>query len=274
MEAFHVFVVSDGTGETAYRMLKAAMRQFKREALITRFANVRDEERIREITETAAKNRTLVLYTFAHEELRRLLRNAARESGTECIDLLGPLMDELEAFFKEEPVSQPGLLHQVDEDYFARIEAIEYAIQHDDSRSIKDLETADIVIVGVSRTSKTPLSIYLAQEGWKVANIPVVLGLELPSELFRIDQGRIACLTIDPFRLSEIRRARLKQMGLQESTYAEPRRILEELQYAQIIYNEHPLWPVIDVTGKSIEEASQEVLDILFGKDRKLQFVQ
>lgn len=270
MDEYHVFIVSDGTGETGYRMLKAVMRQFKQDVFIKRHANVREESQIREIMESAARNRTLVVYTFVSEELRDLIKQLAGDDGTQCIDLMGPLMAKLTSFLHTEPVAKPGLLHQVDEEYFARIDAIEYAIRHDDSRSVKDVDTADIVIVGVSRTSKTPLSVYLAQEGWKVANIPIVMGMELPSELFQTDQHRIVGLTIEPQRLAEIRRVRLQQLGAKDSSYAELDRIKQELNYAHGIFSQNPLWFVIDVTGKSIEEASQEVLDELFGKDRKL----
>lgn len=270
MENDHLFIVSDATGETAYRMLKAAMLQFKQEIFITRYSNVREAQQIREILDAAQKNHTLVVYTFVSRELRDVLQTQARQQGTECIDLLGPLMEKLASFFRQQPEATPGLLHKVDEEYFARIDAIEYAIRHDDSRSVKDLDTADIVIVGVSRTSKTPLAIYLAQEGWKVGNIPIVMGMELPSELFQVDPQKVVALTIDPQRLAEIRRARLQQLGAKDSSYADLDRIKEELNYAHSIYNRSPLWPVIDVTGKSIEETSQQVLDELLGKDRKL----
>lgn len=270
MENYHIFIVSDATGETAYRLLKAAMLQFTQDILITRFPNVREEERIREIISSAAEDETLLVYTFVSPQLRSVMESLAAKAGRECIDLLGPLMEKLASFFHKQPVAKPGLLHQVDEEYFARIDAIEYAIRHDDSRSIKDLDTADIVILGVSRTSKTPLAIYLAQEGWKVANIPIVMGLELPRELFQIDQNKMVGLSIEPQRLAEIRRARLQQLGAQSSSYADLDRVKEELNFAHSIYSQNPLWPVIDVTGKSIEEASQEVLDQLFGKDRRL----
>lgn len=270
MGNYHVFIVSDGTGETAYRMLKAAMLQFHEDILITRYSNVRQESQIREILKAAAENDTLVVYTFASQELRGVLHRLADELKAEHLDLLGPLMEKLSTFFHEPPVSKPGLLHQVDEEYFARIDAIEYAIRHDDSRSVKDLGTADIVVVGVSRTSKTPLSIYLAQEGWRVANIPIVAGIKLPNELFQIDQHKVVALSIDPQRLAEVRRARLDQLGVKDSSYADLDRIREELRYAHSIFSENPSWPVIDMTGKSIEEASQLVLDQLMGRGRRL----
>jgi [pyruvate, water dikinase]-phosphate phosphotransferase / [pyruvate, water dikinase] kinase len=270
MRNFHVLIMSDGTGETAYRMLKAAMRQFQEDILITRYANVRDEQQIRDILRAAVENHTLVAYTFVSPQLRSFMRQAAEEEGAECVDLLGPLMEKLSGFFKKAPVATPGLLHQVDEEYFTRIDAIEFAIRHDDGHSVKDLDAADLVIVGVSRASKTPVSIYLAQEGWKVANITIVAGMKLPSELFQIDQHKIVGLTINPARLREMREVRLQQLGVDDSSYADERRVMDELEYAHVIYRQNPSWPVIDVTGKSVEEISQEILDQLVGRGRKL----
>ncbi len=270
MRNYHVFIISDGTGETAYRMLKAAMRQFQEDILITRYANVRDKSQIRDILRAAKANHTLVVYTIVSQELREHMNRVADEEGAEHVDLLGPLMENLTHFFMKPPVATPGLLHRVDEEYFARIDAIEYAIGHDDGHALKDIDTADLVILGVSRTSKTPVSIYLAQEGWKVANVTIVEGTKLPHEVFQIDQHKIVGLTVDPARLEEMRRVRLEQLGVEESNYADFERIKQELEYAESVFRQNPEWPVIDVTGKSIEEISQEILDQLVGRGRKL----
>ena len=270
MKNYSVFILSDGIGETAYRMLKATMQQFPHDILITRYANVREESQIVEIWEAAVRNQTLVLYTFVSSRLRCFLRELAKDNEVECVDLLGPLMDKLSSFFQSAPVAKPGLLHQVDEEYFARMDAIKYAIRHDDSQTIDDIDSADMVVVGVGRVGKTPLSIYLAQEGWKVANFGIVSDVELPSQLARIDQRKIVGLLVDPKRLTEIRRVQLQQEGDDDSSYADLDRIEEELAYARALYEKNPLWSVIDVTGKSIEEISQQVLDGLFGKGRRL----
>ncbi len=270
MKSYHVLIMSDGTGETAYRMLKAAMAQFQEDVVITRYANIREKQQIREILK-AAHGDTLVVYTFVDSEIRSWLRTSAEQQKFESIDLLGPIMDKLTQFFQKTPVSTPGLLHRVDEEYFSRIDAIEYAIRHDDGRSIKDLETADLVLIGVSRVSKTPVSIYLAQEGWKVANVTTVLGMKPPRELFEIDQHKVVGLTVDPSRLSEVRIVRLRQLGVADSSYADVERVKGELEHAHAIFAQNPLWPVIDVTGKSVEEISQEILDQVIGRGRKLQ---
>ena len=270
MASFNVLIVSDGTGETANRMLKAAMLQFREDIVISRHSNIRSEEQIREILQEASNGQMLVVHTFVTLELQEFIQKAAEEEGAQCIDLIGPIMGQLSSFFKTSPEAEPGLLHRVDADYFARIDAIEYAIRHDDGRCANDMDTADIILLGVSRTSKTPLSIYLAQEGKTVANIPIVQGMKIPDEVSQVDQDKIVGLSIAPDRLAVIRQARLQQLGVQDSSYADMSRIKEELSYAHTIFSQNPIWPVIDVTGKSLEELAHEVLDNLFGKERGL----
>ncbi len=270
MNNYHVLIVSDGTGETGNRMLKAAMVQFGEDIFVTRHANIREKDQIQELLQRVSDENVMVLHTFASKELRDYIEEVAAERSAESIDLLGPLMDKLGSLFHTAPVAKPGLLHRVDDEYFSRIDAIEYAIHHDDKSSVSDLNTADIVLLGVSRTSKTPLGIYLAQEGWKVASIAIVLGMKLPAKLFEIDQKKIVGLSIDPQRLAEMRRARLRRSDVADEGYAEMDRIKEELEYAHSVYENNSSWPVIDVTGKSLEEISQEVLGALLGEDRKL----
>lgn len=270
MNNYHVLIVSDGTGETGNRMLKAAMVQFGVDIFVTRHANIRTKEQIEELLQRVSNENILFLHTFASKELREHIEEAAVQRGAESVDLLGPLMNKLGSLFHQAPVAQPGLLHRVDEDYFSRIDAIEYAIRHDDKHSIGDLDTADIVLLGVSRTSKTPLSIFLAQEGWKVASIAIAPESKLPAKLFEIDQNKIVGLSIDPGRLAEVRQARLQRSDVEDKSYAEMGRIQEELEYAHSVYSENSSWPVIDVTSKSLEEISQEVLGALLGEDRKL----
>lgn len=270
MGNYYVLIVSDGTGETAYRMLKAAMRQFDSDILITRYAKVREKSQIEDIVKAVKRSHTLIVHTFASKDLREHMRSMAEREGAECLDVLGPLVDELAEFFEKMPVSKPGLLHQVDEEYFDRVEAIEFAIRHDDGESNDDLGDADIILVGVSRTSKTPLSIFLAQEGWRVANVPIVVGSKLPRKLFDVDQHKVVGLVVDPERLAETRRVRLEQLGVEGSSYADTERIRGEIDYARAVFEQNASWPIIDVTGKSIEEVSQEVLDVVIGRGRSL----
>ena len=270
MSNYHVLIVSDGTGETGNRMLKAAMVQFGEDIFVTRHSNIREKDQIQELLQRVSNENVFILHTFASKELRDYIEKVAAERSAGSIDLLGPLMDKLGSLFHRAPVAKAGLLHRVDDEYFSRIDAIEYAIRHDDKRSVSDLNTADIVLLGVSRTSKTPLGIYLAQEGWKVASIAIVRGMKLPAKLFEIDQSKIVGLSIDPQRLAEMRRARLQRSDVKDESYAKMDRIKEELEYAHSVYESNSSWPVIDVTGKSLEEISQEVLSALLGEDRKL----
>lgn len=266
----YILIVSDGTGETAYHLLRAAARQFDTDVLITRYSNVREKAQIDEIIKAVRSSHTLIVHTLASPELRKYMAKQASGDGVDHLDVFGPILQKLSEFFEKKPVAQPGLLHQVDDEYFERVEAIEFAIRHDDGHSVEDLDQADIILVGVSRTSKTPLSIYLAQEGWRVANLPISVGSRLPSKLFEVDQHKVVGLVVDPERLAEARRARVEQLGIDGSSYADTERIRAELKYAREIFRQNPSWPVIDVTGKSIEEVSQEVLDVVVGRGRKL----
>jgi hypothetical protein len=158
----------------------------------------------------------------------------------------------------------------VDESYFQRIEAIEYTVRHDDGRLLSDLDKADIVLVGVSRASKTPLGMFLAQEGWRTANIPIIMGREIPDEVVQLDPVKVIGLVIDPRRLVEVRQARLARLGARDSSYADLPQVEEELRWAQRIFSRHPEWKIIDVTRKSVEESAAEILDHLLGKEREI----
>ncbi len=268
MSSYYILLISDGTGETAYRLLKAARSQFAEKVVISRYTRIRDIEQIKSMMAAVKKNQTLIVHTFASKQLRDDMVSLAEKQGVKCIDVIGPLIDKLAEVFESTPQSKPGLLHKVDEAYFDRVDAIEFAINHDDGASLKDLHKADIVLVGISRTSKTPLSIFLAQEGWRVANIPLAVGMKLPSKLSAIDQRKIVGLVTNPERLAERRQVQMEQMGMESSSYANSERIQSEIEYAKAVFGQNPSWPVIDVTGKSIEEISQEVLDEVIGEGR------
>lgn len=270
-EMYHIFVVSDGTGETATKMARAAVLQFKpANTVFTRHGNVRSLETIRNVVKEAEKNHALVIHTFASHELRTGIEQACRSRSVPSHDLMGLLLEKFEEFIGVPPTEKAGLLHQLDDDYFERLDALAYTVRNDDSHSPEELREADIILVGVSRTSKTPLSIYLAQEGWKVANIPVEMGVELPKEIFQVDQSRVVGLMTTPERLAEAREARLSRLGTKDSTYADLNRVAEELQYCRRIFDRNPAWLRVDVTGKSVEETASEILDKLFGKERRL----
>ncbi len=260
-----IIFVSDGTGETAAQMTKAAMVQFaNKDVYFTRYKNVRNEAQIEAICDDAGMNRDLLVYTIVSPALRAFLVNKAREKSIPCVDLLGPLLVGLASYFGYEPKSIAGLLHDVNESYFERIAAMEYTIAHDDGRDLTGLEKADLVIVGISRTSKTPLSMYLSHQGWRVANVPLIQGFEVPKEMLNIDQRRVIGLTIDAQDLATIRRARLERLGQnQGGEYADLEKVNLEIEYANEIFRRNRRWPIFNVTGKALEETASEIIKLM-----------
>jgi [pyruvate, water dikinase]-phosphate phosphotransferase / [pyruvate, water dikinase] kinase len=260
-----IIIVSDGTGETAAQMTQAAMVQFsEHEVYFTRYKNIRNQSQIEAICEDAAINKDLLVYTIVSPQLRAYLSSKARELSIPCVDLLGPVLAGLAEHFGYEPKSIAGLLHDVNEKYFRRIEAMEYTIAHDDGRELNGLEKADVIILGISRTSKTPLSMYLSHQGWRVANIPLIQGFEVPRELSAADQRRVIGLTIDPENLATIRRARLERLGQNEGgEYADPEKVNEEIEYANELFRRNRKWPVFNVTGKALEETASEIIKLM-----------
>ncbi len=260
-----VIIVSDGTGETAAQMTKAAMVQFgSHNIYFTRYKNVRNEAQIEAICDDAAVQKDLLVYTIVSPLLRAFFVNQARDRSIPCVDLLGPLLVGLAGYFGYEPKSIAGLLHDVNESYFQRIAAMEYTISHDDGKDLTLLEKADVVLIGISRTSKTPLSMYLSHQGWRVANIPLIQGFELPKEIFQVDQRRVFGLTIDAQDLATIRRARLERLGQnQGGEYADPEKVNQEIEYANEIFRRNRRWPIFNVTGKALEETASEIIKLM-----------
>lgn len=256
-----VYLLSDATGETAEKIITAALTQFSDKTVrMKRISNVRSKNQVYEALDEALKEQAFVVYTIVNRELAQLVHDECDALGLSSFDLITPLLMKLSGFFGRSPGETPGLLHGVDDEYFRRIEAVEFTVKHDDGQETRNLAKADIVLVGVSRTSKTPLSIYLAHRGWKVANVPLVKGIEPPAELFQVDSGRVAGLVIDPQRLLELRAARLRNLGQDpRAAYADYEQIEEELQYARSFFRRHP-WVVVDVSGKAVEETANEVL--------------
>ncbi len=260
-----IIILSDGTGETAAQMAKAAMVQFSgHDIYFTRYKNVRNEAQIEAIFEDASVNRDLVVYTIVSPQLRAFLSTKAREKEIPCVDLLGPLLLGLAGYFGYEPKSVAGLLHDVNEDYFKRIEAMEYTIAHDDGRDLTGLDKADLIILGISRTSKTPLSMYLSHQGWRVANIPLIIGFEVPREVYAVDQRRVVGLTIDAEDLATIRRARLERLGQNHGgEYAALDKVIQEIDYVSDIFRKNRKWPVFNVTDKALEETASEIIKLM-----------
>ena len=184
-EAPNLYLLSDATGETAEKMVMAALTQFrKKDIRFTRVSHVRTKNAIYEVLDDALQNQGLVVFTIVNREMAQMVHDECSSLGIPCIDLITPLLIKFSEFLGRDPGETPDLLHGVDEAYFRRIEAIEFTVKHDDGQEPRNLYQADIVLVGISRTSKTPLSIYLAHRGWKVANVPLVKGIDPPAQLF------------------------------------------------------------------------------------------
>lgn len=261
-------VVSDSTGETAEKAVRAALLQFPRAGAELRLhTRVRSEEAVRPILERAARENALVVFTVVSPELREYIHTSSYELKIDALDLIGSLIGKLSQFLDREPLNEPRGALPLSEEYFRRIEAVEFTVKSDDGKEPRNFKKADLILVGVSRTSKTPLSTLLAQRGIKVANLPLVLGIGIPPELQDAPQDRVVALTIGIDQLCEIRQARLRQLGMPaETNYAVREHVREELAFATKLFNQHN-WPVIDVTGRAIEETAVIVLETL--KDRE-----
>ena len=258
-----VFIISDATGDTAQKVVSAALKQFDALVSVEIFPQVRSEEDIEEIVDRAVNEDALLVHTVVNPSHRQFFETLCTNAGVNAVDLMGALITKLSNFLEREAHSQPGGLHAVDAEYFRRIEAVEFAVTNDDGQHPRNLHKADIVLVGISRTSKTPLSTYLAQRGYKVANIPLVLGIEPPAELFEIDQSKVFALSIDTVALFRIRQARLQSLGMPSDTsYGMREHIEKESRYARQFFDSHPHWPVINITDRAIEETAAELLAI------------
>lgn len=261
-----VIVISDGTGETASAITRAAMAQFQdKEIFFTRYKNIRTREQIDAIFQEAAIHHDIVVYTIVSVELRAYISELSKRDHVRSVDVMGPLLTTFSNFFESEPNYQPGILHAVNDQYFKRVAAIEFTLNHDDGRNVSSLDEADVVLVGISRTSKTPLSMYLSLEGIKVVNIPIVMGSQVPEKLFQIDQRKIFGLTIDVDALFSIRKNRLSRLGLSndEGDYADMAKVSEEIEWANRLFSENKRWPIFNVTGKALEETAAEIIKLL-----------
>jgi hypothetical protein len=265
VETKRIDVLSDSTGETAEKVVRAAMLQFPHSgAQIRLHTRVRTKEAARPILERAAKEGALLVFTVVSPELREYIHAVSYELKLEALDLIGSLIGKLSTFLDRQPINMPSGMLPLSDEYFRRIEAVEFTVKSDDGKEPRNFRKADLVLVGVSRTSKTPLSTLLAQRGIKVANQPIVLGIPLPLELEEAPQDRIVGLTIEINQLVEIRKARLKQLGMPvDASYGLTEQVKEELDFANQIFRQHPKWPVVDVTGRAIEETAVIILETL-----------
>lgn len=259
-----IFVVSDSIGETAELVTRAALTQFDgAQADVRRIPHVKSDKDFLWAVDVAAKQHGIVAFTLVFPEMRKAIVDACQAKGVFWVDILGPMMEALAASSAMRPRLQPGLVRQLDEEYFRRVEAVEFAVKYDDGKDPRGLLAADVVVIGVSRTSKTPVCMYLAHQRIKAANVPLVPEVPPPPELYRLAKGRVVGLTIRPENLNHIRQERLRAIGLGPTAdYANPDRIRRELESAEEVMATIGC-PVIDVTNKAIEETAARVLELI-----------
>ncbi|MBI1214742.1 MAG: pyruvate, phosphate dikinase/phosphoenolpyruvate synthase regulator [Alphaproteobacteria bacterium] len=265
MKKYHLHLISDSTGGTLNSVVKACLAQFDQvEAEQHFWPLVRTQKQLLTAIEGIRRHPGLVLYTLVDEALAKAVEKHCQGLGVPTISILHPVLHLMSSFFGMTSLAEPGLQHKLNEEYFARMDAVDYALHHDDGlKSDHDLGHADVILVGVSRTSKTPTCIYLANRGVKAANVPYVPGIPFPEKVLGLKKPLFVALTATPERLIDIRRNRLQQLGeLRETDYLDAERVKDEVKEARRFYNKRG-WPIIDVTRRSIEETAAEILGLL-----------
>ncbi len=263
MKTFHLHLVSDATGETVSSVARACLVQFENVQPIQHlWWLVRTQGQVERVIAGIEANPGLVLFTLVDTGVRAILEEACRHLHVPCTPVLDPVMAALSGFLEEEIHAQPGRQHALDQEYFNRIDAMHFTLAHDDGQLIEDVDEADVVLVGVSRTSKTPTCMYLANRGIKAANVPLVPGVPPPPEVIQSRRPLIVGLTKEPKSLADIRRHRLLFLHQDaETDYADPDKVRDEVAEARRLFAKQG-WPVIDVTRRSIEEAAATILQL------------
>jgi regulator of PEP synthase PpsR (kinase-PPPase family) len=263
---FHVHLVSDSTGETLNAMARAVCARFDNVLPIEHiYALVRSQRQLDRALGDIEEAPGIVLHTIVDDKLRHALEEGCRMLDMPCIPALDPLVSALSRYLGASTTTRVGAHLRLDNDYFNRMDALNYAIGHDDGQGGQDLDQADVVLLGVSRTSKTPTCIYLAHRGVRAANVPLVPGRPVPDKLVHLKKALVVGLTISPDRLIQIRRNRLLSLKEhRESTYIDTDTVREEIIHARRLYERHG-WPTIDVTRRSVEETAAAILNLLHG---------
>lgn len=266
-----IFVVSGGKGLAGHTMVNSLLIQYPNNKVPVKIMpNIQNIEKIREVVLQAKECNGLITHSMVNKKLRECLLEECKKQGVEEIDFMGPLANYLEEKLGLASVSIPGLYRRINSQYYDRIEAMEYTLNNDDGLNPKRLKEAEIILTGVSRAGKTPLSVYMSMFGWKVANVPLVLGIDPPKELFTVDPKRVFGLNITTTHLIPQRAKRLRQMNNEQNTdYIDQRKVSEELRYAQQIF-ERGKFTVINVTNKPVETTANEIIGLIsdrFGYD-------
>ena len=257
-----LYLVGEGTGDTISKIARAALAQFHRENVIVKsFFLVTDEYHVKRIIKQASHDDALIAFSIVQPDLRDYLIKLAEQKSIKAIDVIGNFIIQLSLFLKEKPMAIPGRQYILDEDYFKRIEAINFSVKHDDGKLPEVLKFADIMLIGLSRTGKTPLSTYLANQGWKVANVPVHPQMDTPPEIFKVDAKKVFGLIINVESLVKLREARLEQLGLEpDAKYADPIKVAEEIEWSTEFFKKNKRWRVVDVSTRAIEEVAASIV--------------
>ena len=263
MKKFHLHLVSDATGDTLISLATAALAQFEGvESDRHIWPMIRSDIHMGPVIAEIEKNPGLVMFTLVDHTLREILNDECRRLQVPCVPVLDPIIGALENYLGAESRELPGRQHIMDADYFKRIDAIQYSLHHDDGQSVQDFDRADVVLIGISRTSKTPTCMYLANRGLKAANIPLVPGISLPDEVLNLKNVLVIGLTASPDRLVHIRRNRLEYLNqIANTDYVDIDAIKEEVLNARRLFDAKG-WPKIDVTRRSIEETAAAIISL------------
>lgn len=258
----NIYIFSNSTGETAERVIRATLAQFDApDTKVFRKSYLKTLDDVRLAVEDVAKRPGLIVFTLMNRAHVAELNAEVERLGLESFDVISPIIEKMEDYLGLPAKRRPGVIYKVDEEYIKRLEAVNFTVKHDDGQNTQDLEQADIVLVGVSRTSKTPLSMYLAGKGYKVANIPLVEQVSPPDMLFKVPQERIIGLTLDVQQLINIRMSRMRNMRQSvRGRYTEYEAVESELVFSKRLYRQNPKWMVVDMTNKAIEEAAAEIM--------------
>ncbi len=270
MSRHHLYLISDSTGETVQSIGRACTVQFEQVEIVEHlWPMVRSPRALEIVIEELEEEPGLVLYTLLDRTLAETLEEYCQRRGLTCVSVIEPFIEAMATYFGAKSRDMPGRQHELDDEYFQRIDAMNYVMQHDDGQQTGNLEEADVVLVGVSRTSKTPTSIYLANRGIKAANVPIVPDRPLPEILFALNRPLVVGLTEDPRRLVDLRRSRMRQsLGDTETAYTDIAAVRKEVADARRLFGRYG-WPVIDVTRRSIEETAAAILRLVRDRERR-----
>jgi regulator of PEP synthase PpsR (kinase-PPPase family) len=271
---FHLHLVSDATGETLTTVARAATAQYTKVQPVEHvYPLVRTQKQLDRVLAEIEESPGIVLYTLLEEDLVQRLENHCRELSLPCLSILGPVLQMLQSYLGTETLHRVGAQHTLNADYFKRIDALNYTMLHDDGQHLEGLEEADVVLVGVSRTSKTPTSIYLANRGVKTGNVPIVPGVEVPRHVEQLNRPLVVGLYASPERIVQIRQNRLLGLNAHhdDDQYIDRKAVAEEVAFSRKLCARHN-WPSIDVTRRSIEETAAAVMSLLADRRRQPVF--